>query len=346
MYLTEKEIFSQYDALKKTYDYMISKADEIKEFMKDHSSRTLTYIGAGSGYCLCQSSEMSAKVRLGIPSSSFAAGDLMINFPHYGKVIKNTILIAPSRSGSTSEVVMSVKRAKEEYGTPCIAIAAVKGSELSKIADLNVEIPWAFDESVCQTRTVSNLYTANLMLLGIVAEDKELLEEIGQAIKNGEEFIKKNLEQLKNISMENEWEKVVVLADSELQGIAAEGAIAFMEIPQVNSNYNHVLDVRHGPAVMINEKTLVIMATGQYGQSYQKDLIKDLKVRGSIVVTVGSEVENVWGSDFNITIHNYKNYSVSGIPFINVPQIIAYYKALRKGINPDVPNGLDPWIKL
>jgi fructoselysine-6-P-deglycase FrlB-like protein len=53
---------------------------------------------------------MSGKVRLGIPSNSFAAGDLMINFPHYRKIIRDTIIIAPSRSGSTSEVVMSVKR--------------------------------------------------------------------------------------------------------------------------------------------------------------------------------------------------------------------------------------------
>ena len=49
---------------------------------------------------------------------------------------------------------------------------------------------------------------------------------------------------------QEEWESVVVLADSELDGIASEAAIAFVEIPQVHANYYHVLDVRHGPMVL------------------------------------------------------------------------------------------------
>ncbi len=65
------------------------------------------------------------------------------------------MIIAASRSGGTSEVVLSVERAGQ-MGVLTIAIPAKENSPLAELAELSLEIPWAFDESVCQTRTVTN----------------------------------------------------------------------------------------------------------------------------------------------------------------------------------------------
>lgn len=345
MYLTEKEIFNQYEALKKTYEYFMEKAVVIKG-IKENKFNSLTFIGSGSSYCLSKSGEMSAKMQLGIPANSLAAGDLMLNFSYYDNYIRNTIMIILTRSGSTSEIMLAVKGVKDKFNIPCISICARNNSDLSNIVDLNLEIPWAFDESVCQTRTVSNLYTANLLLLAIMANNQMLIKEIKNAIDNGDKFIAQYTDSLKKIAQSSSWNKVVVLADSELQGIAEEGALAFKEISRVTSNYHHILDVRHGPMVMIDEKTLVIMASSPEGFSYQTDLINDLKGKGAKVVTIGNEDEKYNNVDLHITIPVFQNYGVRGIPFIFVVQAIAYYKAIFKGINPDVPDGLDPWIKL
>lgn len=86
----------------------------------------------------------------------------MLNFPHYEKVIQNTLLVTLLRSGSTTGLVLAVQNAKEKYSIPCVSICATQNSDMSGLADLNLEIPCAFDESVCQTRTVSNFYAANL----------------------------------------------------------------------------------------------------------------------------------------------------------------------------------------
>jgi len=98
--------------------------------------------------------------------------------------------------------------------------------------------------------------------------------------------------------------------------------------------------------VMIDEKTLVIMASSPKGVSYQVDLINDLKEKGAKVATIGSKDEKFNNVDLHITIPTFQNYGVRGIPFIFVVQAIAYFKAIHKGINPDVPDGLDHWIKL
>lgn len=346
MFKTEQEIFSQYEALEKTYAYMLDNADTIRKTLDSTAYKSLTFIGSGSSYSLCKSAQISVKLRRDIQANALPAGDLMLNFPHYAKLMKDTLLIAPSRSGSTSEVVMAARTARDQLGVPCIAISMVKDSELSKIAVLSLEIPWAFDESVCQTRTVTNLYLTNLMLIAIMLDDKAQLEEIRQAVANGKAMFERYTGTLKEIGSLNGWDRVVVLADSELEGIAEEGSLAFKEICQLPSNYFHLLDVRHGPMVLIDGRTLVIAVCTPFSANYQRDLIRDIKKCGATVVTVSNIGENPWGSDYNVTIPDYENYGVWGIPFILVPQIIAYFKAISRGINPDLPRGLDPWIKL
>jgi glucosamine--fructose-6-phosphate aminotransferase (isomerizing) len=346
MSLTHKEIFSQYDALNKTYEYMFNNAERIREFRDRISFKSITLTGAGSGFCLCQSAELSLKINLNIPTQSLAAGDLMINHSHYEKLLQDTLLVTASRSGSTSEVVNAVKLVKENNGTAIISICAKEGSELSSLADLNLDIPWAFDESVCQTRTVTNFYTTYLMLAGILGNHQSLLDEIGQAIKRGESFMQRNVELLKQAAQETEWDKVVVLGDSELQGIAAEGALAFMEIAQVPCNYYHVLDVRHGPMVLIDHNTLVVVACSPNEVGYQQSLIADIQARVAKVVSVGHQIEQGWKSNVHIEVEQYTHFGVMGIPFIFVPQCLSYFKALVKQLDPDAPQGLFSWIKI
>lgn len=346
MFKTEKEIFSQYDALKMTYRCLMEKEEAIKELVKANNFKGLTYIGCGSSYSLCKSAEVSTKLRMGVQVNAIAAGDLLINFDQYRELIGNTILLAPSRSGSTSEVVLAVKLAREELGLKSISVCAKEQSELAGLADLSIELPWAFDDSVCQTRTVTNLYAANLMLIGIMEDDTALLEEIREAVNNGNAYMEKHMGMLKEISGAASWEKVVVLADAELEGIAEEGALAFNEICRLPSNYYHILDIRHGPMVLVNSKTLVLVACCPKGDSYQKDLVRDIKAKGALVVTVSSKDKEYWGSDYNASVPVYKNFGVTGIPFIFVPQALSYFKAMAGGVNPDEPQGLEPWIKL
>lgn len=346
MYKIEQEIFSQYEALKQTYSYFLDKADTIKAFFGNTQFKSITFIGSGSSYSLSKSAVMSLKLRSEIKVNSIAAGDLMLNFDQYKNMIKDTLFISLSRSGSTSEVILAVKKAKQDMNIPCISICMVENSELSKIANLNLELPWTFDNSVCQTRTVTNLYTASLLLTAIMTGDTGLLDEVGAAVEAEGKFIEQNTAILKEVANTGNWESAVILADGELEGIAEEGALAFKEICQLQSNYYHILDVRHGPMVIIRDKSLVIMAAVPSGDLYQKGLIADLRKQGALVLTVSDRADNILGSDYNITIPSYKKYAVSGIPFIFVPQVISYYKALKRGTNPDKPQGLSAWIEL
>lgn len=345
MSITEQEIMGQYEALARTVEYFQERGKELWEFGKHTAGKRLIFIGCGSGYCLCRSAAVSAGLRLPAPAHALAAGDLLLNFADYEPWLHEALIIAPTRSGSTSEVVQAVARAKAEAGAQCLAITARQGSELGRIADLDFVLPWAFDHSVCQTRTVTNLYAANLLAISAISDDPGLAADVRTAAQTGPEFMAANLGPLKEIAASSGWDRIVVLADAELEGIAMEAALAFTEIARVPASYHHLLDVRHGPMVMIDGQILVLIAPDATERGLQRDLIRDLHDRGARVIAVGPEA-NRFHADHAVLSPPLNNRAALGIPLIFVPQILACFKAYADGIDPDRPPGLEPWIKL
>lgn len=343
MYLTEKEIFSQYEALAKTNVYMLENSTKLIQFYKNTGCKSITFIGCGSSYSLSKSAALAAGLRLDVPARAFSAGDLLINFERFAPLLKDTLLVSLSRSGSTSEVILLVEKAKNELSIPCISICAKANNEIAALAELNLEIPWAFDESVCQTRCVTNLYLASMQFSAILAEDKVLQSSLENVIAAGEAFQQAEKSPLEQIA-KGSWNKVVVLADGELEGIAEEGSLAFTEISLTPSKYFHVLDVRHGPIVLVDSETLVICALSPDEAGHQDKLLGDIKAHGATLVTFGTR--KAPHADYSVVVDVQQAHAAQGIPFIFLPQVLSFYKALECGINPDAPSGLDPWIKL
>ncbi|NMC06704.1 MAG: SIS domain-containing protein [Candidatus Lokiarchaeota archaeon] len=340
------EIADQYNALEKTCRQITENAEQIKAFFKGNGKSGWTFIGCGSGYTLCIAGAAVAKVHAKKQANAIAAGDLLLNFPEHAETIKDSLFIVPSRSGSTSEVLKCIELARHAYKTKVVSLCTKENATLAAIADLNISLPWAFDEATCQTRTITNLYVALMMIAAIVSEDKDLVEEINQAVAVGNSFINAYAKSISDFTARTSFSRVIVLADAELEGIAREGMLAFIEIARLPANYFHVLDVRHGPIVLADKETLVVMACSPHNVPLQANLVADLKQTGSKVVVVSDQPEETWHADMHVAIPVYKQMCVRGIPLIYVIQALAYNMAVKKGINPDNPPGLKPWIQL
>lgn len=346
MYLTEKEIFTQYDALEKTFAEIMNSKKELQALYESKEFKSIVFIGCGSSYSLAKSAALVARLYMGIPGYAYTAGDLLINFDRFRPALEDALLVSLSRSGSTSEVVLLVTEAKEKLGNSYISIAAREDAPLADLADVALEIPWAFDESVCQTRTVTNLYLASTMVCGLLGKRQELLDDLEKAIEFGNDGYMERYKQSAKEIAKKEWNNVVVLADGELEGIAEEGALALTEISLLPTHYYHLLDVRHGPMVLINENTLVVAMLSPGTSQYQKDLLEDMKAKNVTLVVLGTEQQQYDDADLFVTLPELEHFTAQGIPFIYLPQVIALYKALEQGINPDEPEGLDAWIEL
>jgi glucosamine--fructose-6-phosphate aminotransferase (isomerizing) len=129
MYKTEKEIMGQPQSLKQTYELILSLKEQIIDFFKN--TKKVVFAGCGSSFSLCKSAAVSMNVHTDKTAFAVAAGDAMINFDYYENIFKDAVIVAPSRSGSTSEVVNLVKLAKEKFGSKSLCICAKEKSALS-----------------------------------------------------------------------------------------------------------------------------------------------------------------------------------------------------------------------
>ena len=346
MSIAFQETMAQYEALAKTYQYMMSKRDEILSFCHSQKINYYVFTGCGSSYEISRSTSFSAANRLNIKSIAMAAGDIMINSQNYKQILDESLMCVISRSGSTSEIVNAIDAANQYCTTAVLSIVCANNSIIAQKSDFILELPWAFDESVCQTRTVTNLYTANLMLVAFLADDEKLLDDIKKAIAMGDGFLSAWKDKIDNAAG-GKWDNAVVLSDGEIYGLSQEGALAFKEICNAHSNYYHMLDVRHGPIVRINKDTLVIIAFSNQDYQYQKDLVDDLIKSGAQIIVYSAEPLNPI-SDKILHVHSGAalDPAVTGIHFINICQLASLRHAEVTGVNPDSPENLSPWIKL
>ncbi len=346
MYLTEKEMLSQHIALRQTYAFLQGYAERIKDFYGLSGFFSVTFTGCGASYAICRSAAFSLRVRGGLTTMSFPAGDLMLNMPFYQDMLNGTLLFAVSRSGSTSEVIRAVEQARRQSGAQIIAITAVSDSKLAQISDLALPMPWCFDEGHTATRSLTNMYAANLYNIGLLSGDPSLLEEIRKATDEQESFIDTYHGELEGIGQSGVWDNALVLSDGELGGVGLAGAITIERLTGLPARHAHILDARHNQLASLTPKSLVLAAVSPVEEAYQSVLFRQIREVGAQLITLSSKHDNIFNADLNIVLPNYKHFAVRGIPILFALQAVGYHRAVTDDRNPDGVPGQARWVSL
>ena len=341
MYNTEKEIRDELNSIRKCLQLVCKKKDDVLRVFS--GAKRIWFIGSGSSFCLAKSAAAMFTMRCNIPSLAVAAGDLLLHTERYLNAVKGSVVVFVSRSGMTSEVLRVYDLVAKLDGVSTVSLCANTASDLNNICDLSLCVPWAFDESVCQTRTIGSFFAALAMTCALMSRDTRLQEQL-EAVSRMSSTLDTRVLPLAQQLAKGDWDHVVVLADAESAGVMEEGALAFKEICCLNSNFYNLLDVRHGPVVMIDRHTFVFAFLESAGCTEQA-LLEDLRKKTSHVVSLGpfaaAEGDNTHFDTGEIT-----DPVAAAIPALYLLQNLALYKALERGVDPDRPDGLSAWIRL
>ena len=347
MYLTEKEIFSQQEALEKTFDLVMSERDKLAGFF-GAARRRYVFFGCGSSYMVAKSAAKMFALKRGVESYAIAGGDYLLNPDLHQPLMEDAVIVFLSRSGSTSEILRAGEELRKLDNSPLVSITMKENSALEGLSDYTLVLPWAFDESVCQTRTVTNFYTLNILLSAIYDENQAQIDDVSKTISKVSNLLNKWRPALANIAREKAFSDIVVLADGVLCGIAEEASLAFTEICLISGKFFNLLDYRHGPKVLNSTSTLniiVIQPTDRPDKTkLQNDLLNDIKACGGTTIVIRPANTEFTG-DFSIDC-DFTFFPAYGIALICAAQILALEKAIAGGINPDTPSGLTAWISL
>jgi glucosamine--fructose-6-phosphate aminotransferase (isomerizing) len=111
------------------------------------------------------------------------------------------------------------------------------------------------------------------------------------------------------------------------------------EMSLTHSEPFHFLEFRHGPKSMVNEKTVVIGLVSESIYNYEKAVLDEMQGLGGKIVALAES-----GAD--ISFDSQIPEPAREVLYLPILQLMAFYRSLSKGLNPDKPNNLTSVIKL
>ncbi len=334
-YHTYKEIISQPEAWAQALDVV-----HASQLPKAGDYTQVLFTGCGSSYYLSLAAAALYQELTGRAARAVPAGELLLNSQTVVRrdVISPSLLVTISRSGTTTETVKAVDKFKNEKRGDVVVITNY-GEVLSRFADINIVIDKGQEESVAQTRSFASMYVAVTAFCARMAGRSDLVEAMGRLPEVGNWVIGNYESWAKSIGENLAYDRFYFLGSGIRYGLACEVNLKMKEMTLTHSEPFHFLEFRHGPMSMVNENAVVVGMLSDVNRVHEAKVLSEMKMLGGTVAVVGEKEADVC---FKSNIHE----EVRGVLYLPVLQLMAFYRSLAKGLNPDRPNNLTAVVKL
>jgi fructoselysine-6-P-deglycase FrlB-like protein len=340
-YLSYKEIHFQYIEHQKTFNYIIKKQNEIRKFFSE--SEDIVFVACGSSYWMSLSAHKTMQLMSKRKCYAIIAGDLVLCPEEYRNIYQNPVFVFPSRSGTTSEILKAAEILKSLYTKGKIfSITEYQNSKLAMISDFALNTFWANEESVCQTRSFSNLYIAAVTIAAVVGNNEVFLQKIGKYLKKAPELYKMHEVFIKETVDPRLINSITCLGSGLQFGLITEGAYIVIEMAEFNTNYFQLLEYRHGPIVTADKNTLIFICSSDETEKDESKLAKEIREAGAKIFAVAPK-KRKW-ADYTFCVGQKEIKEMVALHFVFVLQSFAHHFSIARGKNPDSPGKLVPFI--
>lgn len=298
------------------------------------------FTGCGSTYYLSLAAAALYQELTGCLARAVPAGELLLNSNASVAQVSNLryLLVAVSRSGTTTETVKAVEKFKAEKRGDVMVISNY-AEALSEVADVNIIIDQGQEESVAQTRSFASMYVAANAFAAHAGRRHDLFDAMAKLPEVGNRIISQYESFAKVIGENLEFDRFYFLGSGIRYGLACEVNLKMKEMTLTHSEPFHFLEFRHGPMSMVNQNAVVVGLLSDANRVHEAKVLSEMKTLGGMVKSLGeSEADFIFESGIP--------ESVRGVLYLPVLQVMAFYRSLAKGLNPDRPNHLTAVVKL
>jgi len=262
----------------------------------------------------------------------------------------DTLIIAISESGETVDTIAALRDGKKK-GAKTVSICNTIESSLSRESGSTINIHAGPEISVASTKTftssLSALYILSVYLAKLkgVINDNEaagLINDIVTVLGKLEDVMGME-EEIEGLSkMFYEKKGFLYLGRGINYPVALEGAMKMKELSYIYAEGYPGGEMKHGPIALIDEHTPVIILAPK-NSLYEKSLIdiEEVKARNGVVIVFATEgdTEVMKRARHVLYVPHASEYLFPIIMSIPL-QFLAYYVALRRGLNVDRPRNL------
>jgi glucosamine--fructose-6-phosphate aminotransferase (isomerizing) len=343
---TWQEILSQPEAWQMTLEAFVASQSALQDFLDQANFDQILVAGCGSTYYLAQAAAATFSHRTGIPARALPSSELWL-FTHT-VLPSRALLVAVSRSGTTTETLLALRRFRETHGGPVLTVTCYPESPLAQRADFTLAAPDAQEHSVAQTRSFTSMFLLTQALAAVLASDRGRLERLRRL----PDVLGGLVDRLGDLPQELggalDIERIFFLGGGPLYGLANEAMLKTKEMSLSHSEAYHPLEFRHGPMSLADEHTLVVGFLSDTGLAEELSVLTDMKKLGARTLALAEDASLFagWQPDHVVELHSGLDEWERGPLYLPIVQRIAYHRALAKGLNPDRPRNLQAVVEL
>jgi len=169
-------------------------------------------------------------------------------------------------------------------------------------------------------------------------------ERVEQLSLTTEQLLAEKTPELKALA-DRDFDRLVFLGSSALQGLAQEAALKFLELTagKVVSVFDSCLGFRHGPKSIVNENTIIVVfiSNDPYTRQYDLDLLAELRRdnKAALILAITDQQDDEVQKGDVMRLGQYLGYENVWLsfPFIALAQVFAFLKSVQLRITPDNP---------
>lgn len=329
-----KEIMEQKESIARAVN---QDEEQIKTIAKAISHAQGTFlVGCGTAHKACIASEYFFSVIADHHVNVTPASEFKL-YHHFLK--PESLLVVVSQSGETADVLEAMQVAKSKK-SKVLAIVNVKGSTIDREADYSLQINAGPERAVASTKALTGQMAVLMLiayaLIGELHKGKTQLLEAGAMINDmlNPRYIKRIEELADKIHAR---ENMYIIGKSWHYPMALESAIKIQEVSYVHAEGFAGGELKHGPIALIENGTPCIALIGN--DEVKTDIISnaiELKARHGFIIGVSPENNEIFDQWLKVPDAGPAQALVNIIPI----QILAYFLAVKRGKNPDMPRNL------
>jgi glutamine---fructose-6-phosphate transaminase (isomerizing) len=344
---TYTEIMSQPTVWESTLAAFKDQIPDVNTLWQHTRPQRVLFTGCGSTYYLSIVAANLFQALTGIPAQARPASELVL-FPDLVYAAReDTLLIAISRSGTTTETLDALALFKSRTGGRAITITCYGDSPLSTGSDARLVAGAAQEQSVAQTRSFSSMTVLVQALCGALAglPVESLLAPLPALC---DRLMTDYHDLARELGGSPDIERFFFLGSGFLYGIAAEAMLKMKEMSLSYSEAYHCLEFRHGPMSMANERTLMTGLLSEPVQAREAAVLREMHARGATVLAESERGSGLAPAErvHEVTLHSDLPTWARTILYLPVLHLLAYYRAIANRQNPDHPAHLEAVVSL
>lgn len=253
---------------------------------------------------------------------------------------RGDLLIAPSQSGETADVLEVIEIAKNR-GVKIASNVNMPGSMMTKLSDFRFMTQAGAEICVVSTKVfVAHIawgYLLSKTVAGKYEEGVRNLESLGKIIKKylGDEKNIKSIKELVKFLLHED--HIFLLGKAQNFQIIREGMVKLIETSYKHAHAMPAGDLKHYAITMMEKGVPVIVAvSNDQVKSDVLNAVSQVRARGAFVIGISSD----HNPEFDFWLKVGDVGEVSSIMNVIPLQLLAYYMAVDLGHNVDRPRNI------